>query len=77
MSPHPILLNGGGNLAKAEEAAAVLENAEGVALDLADDDLGLGERRSVPSPSFSRTRGSPGSVSRIPAAAASRCRPKS
>jgi hypothetical protein len=43
--PNTPLLIGGRNLAKAKEAAAVLGNAEGVALDLADDDLGLGERR--------------------------------
>lgn len=38
------LLIGGRNLARAEEAAAAIGKAEGVALDLAADDLGLGER---------------------------------
>jgi hypothetical protein len=42
--PGTPLLIGGRNLAKAEKAAAVLGNAEGVALDLAVDDLALGER---------------------------------
>ncbi len=43
-SPDVPLLIGGRNLAKAKEVAAEIENAEGVALDLAADDLGLGER---------------------------------
>ena len=38
------LLIGGRDLAKAEQAAAEVGNAEGVALDLAAADLGLGER---------------------------------
>ena len=42
--PDVPLLIGGRNLAKAEEAAAALGHAEGVALDLAASDLGLGER---------------------------------
>ena len=42
--PDAPLLIGGRNLARAEEAAADLGNAEGLALDLAADDLGLGER---------------------------------
>ena len=43
-NPDAPLLIGGRDLAKAEEAAAELGGAEGVALDLAADDLGLGER---------------------------------
>lgn len=43
--PDVPLLIGGRNLATAEEAAAALGNAEGVALHLTEDDLGLGERR--------------------------------
>ncbi|HEY9421686.1 MAG TPA: NAD(P)-dependent oxidoreductase, partial [Thermoanaerobaculia bacterium] len=42
--PNTPLLIGGRNLARAEEAAAEIGGAEGVALDLAADDLGLGER---------------------------------
>jgi hypothetical protein len=42
--PRVPLLIGGRDLAKAEEAAAVIGSAQGVALNLADDDLGLGER---------------------------------
>lgn len=42
--PDTPLLIGGRNVAKAEEAAALLGRAEGVALDLAASDLGLGER---------------------------------
>ena len=42
--PDAPLLIGGRDLAKAEEAAAEIGNAEGVALDLAADDLGLGGR---------------------------------
>jgi hypothetical protein len=38
------LLIGGRDLAKARQTAAEIGNAEGVALDLAADDLGLGER---------------------------------
>lgn len=38
------LLIGGRDLAKANEAAAGIGNAEGVALDLSADDLGLGDR---------------------------------
>lgn len=38
------LLIGGRNLPKAEELATEIGNAQGVALDLAADDLGLGER---------------------------------
>jgi hypothetical protein len=39
------LLIGGRDLAKAEEVAAEIGPAEGVALDLTKDDLGLGERQ--------------------------------
>ena len=42
--PDAPLLIGGRDLAKAEEAAAEIGHAEGVVLDLAADDLGLGER---------------------------------
>ncbi|MBC7924003.1 MAG: NAD(P)-dependent oxidoreductase [Ferruginibacter sp.] len=42
-SPDVPLLIGGRNLAKAKEVAAEIGNAEGVALNLAADDLGLGE----------------------------------
>jgi len=42
--PDVPLLIGGRDLARAEEAAAAIGKAEGVALDLAADDLGLGER---------------------------------
>lgn len=42
--PDAPLLIGGRTLAKAEEVAAEVGNAEGVALDLAVGDLGLGER---------------------------------
>lgn len=42
--PDAPLLIGGRNLSKAEQVAAELGNAEGVALDLSADDLGLGER---------------------------------
>ncbi len=42
--PEAPLLVGGRNLARAKEAAAEVGGAEGVALDLAADDLGLGER---------------------------------
>lgn len=38
------LLIGGRDLAKAEAAAVEIGNAQGVVIDLADDDLGLGER---------------------------------
>ncbi|KZD07518.1 saccharopine dehydrogenase [Oceanibaculum pacificum] len=43
-SPDLPLLIGGRDLAKAEQAAAAFGNAEGVAIDLAADDLGLGDR---------------------------------
>ncbi|EWY36974.1 saccharopine dehydrogenase [Skermanella stibiiresistens SB22] len=43
-SPDVPLLIGGRDLAKAKEVAAVIGNAEGVALDLTADDLGLGGR---------------------------------
>ncbi|CAM3945997.1 hypothetical protein [Deinococcus frigens] len=39
------LLIGGRDLARAEEVAAEIGDAQGVSLDLAADDLGLGERR--------------------------------
>ena len=42
--PDAPLLVGGRDLARAEEAAAEIGGAEGVALDLAADDLGLGGR---------------------------------
>lgn len=42
--PDTPLLIGGRDLAKADKAAAEVGGAEGVALDLAADDLGLGER---------------------------------
>ena len=42
--PDLALLIGGRNAAKAEDVAAEVGNAEGVALDLAADDLGLGAR---------------------------------
>ncbi len=42
--PDAPLLIGGRDLAKAEEAAAEIGNAEGVVVDLAADDLGLGGR---------------------------------
>ena len=42
--PDTPLLIGGRDLARAEEAAAEIGGAEGVALDMATDDLGLGER---------------------------------
>ena len=42
--PDAPLLLGGRDLAKAEKAAAEIGNARGVALDLAADDLGLGEQ---------------------------------
>jgi len=42
--PDVPLLIGGRDLAKAKEAAAEIGGAEGVVLDLAADDLGLGER---------------------------------
>jgi len=42
--PDMPLLIGGRDLARAEAAAAAIGKAEGVALDLAADDLGLGER---------------------------------
>ena len=42
--PDTPLLIGGRNLAKAEEAAAEVGGAEGVVIDLAANDLGLGER---------------------------------
>ena len=42
--PNAPLLIGGRDLARAEEAAAEVGGAEGVALDLAADNLGLGER---------------------------------
>lgn len=42
--PELPLLIGGRDLAKAEEAAAEIGKAEGVAVDLCADDLGLGER---------------------------------
>ena len=42
--PDAPLLIGGRDLAKAEEAAAEIGGAEGVMVDLAADDLGLGER---------------------------------
>jgi hypothetical protein len=42
--PHAPLLIGGRDRAKAEEAAVEIGDAEGVVLDLAADDLGLGER---------------------------------
>lgn len=42
--PDAPLLIGGRGLAKAKEAAAEIGNAEGVVLDLAADDLGLGDR---------------------------------
>ncbi|ADO71720.1 hypothetical protein [Stigmatella aurantiaca] len=42
--PEVPLLIGGRDLAKAKEAAAVAGNAEGVVINLAADDLGLGER---------------------------------
>ena len=42
--PDAPLLIGGRDLAKAEEAVAEIGNAEGVVLDLAAGDLGLGER---------------------------------
>ena len=42
--PNAPLLIGGRDLARAEEAAAEIGGAEGVALDLAADDLGLGGR---------------------------------
>jgi len=43
--PDTPLLIGGRDAARAEEAAAGFGNAEGVAIDLAREDLGLGERR--------------------------------
>ncbi len=42
--PNVPLLIGGRDLTKAEEAASEIGNAEGVVLDLAAEDLGLGER---------------------------------
>ncbi len=42
--PNVPLLIGGRDLTKAQDAASEIGNAEGVALDLAADDLGLGER---------------------------------
>jgi uncharacterized protein YbjT (DUF2867 family) len=60
--PGTPLLIGGRNLAKAEEAAAEIGGAEGVALDLAADDLGLGERSVSVVAVFFTTKGSPGSV---------------
>lgn len=42
--PNVPLLIGGRNLAKAQEAAAELSQAEGVVLDMAAADLGLGQR---------------------------------
>ncbi len=42
--PDTPLLIGGRNLAKGEEAAAETRGAEGVVLDLAAADLGVGER---------------------------------
>ncbi|MBC8012215.1 MAG: NAD(P)-dependent oxidoreductase [Burkholderiales bacterium] len=44
LHPDLPLLIGGRDLAKAEAAAAEIGNAQGVVLDLAADDLGLGER---------------------------------
>ncbi len=42
--PEVPLLLGGRDLAKAQEAAATVPSAEGIALDLAAEDLGLGSR---------------------------------
>lgn len=68
--PDVPLLIGGRDLAKAEEAAADIGQAEGVVLDMAADDLGLGERpvsavavfymdHAVAGLRFAQTRGVP------------------
>nr|WP_272213055.1 NAD(P)-dependent oxidoreductase [Marinicella sp. W31]MDC2878996.1 NAD(P)-dependent oxidoreductase [Marinicella sp. W31] len=68
--PDVPLLIGGRNLARAEEAAAEIGNARGVAVDLAKPDLGLGDQPvsalalffkedSLGSLRFAQSRGSP------------------
>lgn len=61
--PQVPLLIGGRDLAKVRESAKGIGGAEGVVLDPAADDLGLGERPSAPSPSSTWTMRSPGSAS--------------